>query len=466
MHTGLIVDFYDDPVGSVLTEKVAHAQLPDYIKTAELLSDEARARLPDDVFALVALDRGEKLRKYACTDKGNTALSVIYFMENHHKLPEEAQKVAAANLVTACGWHELQAPLALQKIAGAKLQQLKAGWQMAGSAAKAAATKKVEAIKQLKSAVDSGIVSKSMAAGIIARKLAPAAAKTVAAGGALTGAYAIGKHRGKKQKEKSADVTGTEIMPQSVDRQEADEETAMKTAGVLRPYVDVTGKQAPVRFEKRAHSHFCLVKQGQGRFPIDDYGQVMEATQWFGEHNTSLHPSERRDYCIKLAARADHLGIQVTDQIRKYAGQEFAPDGEVKVAVCGRMQFWADDSAERDMLDGLMNKYASVPPDVFCEALRQFDEATGMDHLWDDGIYDPWYSTFGFTKEATWSWTHGNDRLTDEQLVRGVGASFDALRENFGEEMAVELQKAPQKIFDSLPLDSKRIIARMVTDST
>ncbi len=142
MHTGSIVDFYDDPAGSVLREKVAHAQLPDYIKTAEHLSEAVRAQLPDDVFALVALDRGEKLRKYACTDKGNTALSVIYFMENHHKLPEEAQKVAAANLVTACGWHDLEPPLALQKVAGwvdkvkSVGSRLKKGWSETGEALK------------------------------------------------------------------------------------------------------------------------------------------------------------------------------------------------------------------------------------------------------------------------------------------------------------------------------------------
>lgn len=410
MHTGSIVDFYDDPSGTILKEKVAHAELPEYVKTAQYLTDDDRAQLPDDVFALVAVDQGEKLRKFACVDRGNTALSVIYFMENQNKLPEEAQKVAAANLLTACEWHDLQPPMQLHKVARPlkrTWQKFKAGWKR----------------------------------------------------------HALGKRKGRQEKKKQGDVSGTEIMPHSVDRSEADATAGESTKmAALRPYVDITGRRPAPRFEKRAHQNFCLVKQGEGKFPIDDYGQVMDASRWFGDHGTSLHPEDRREYCTKLAARADQLGIMVPDKIRKYAGQDFAPDGEVKVAVCGRMQFWADDAPERDMLQGLMDKYASVTPDVFCESLRQFDEATGMDHLWDDAIYDPWYSTYGFTKEATWSWTYGNDRITEEDLRRGVHESIEALQKRFGEELAQSLDKKPREIFDSLPLDHKRIIAKIIMD--
>ena len=118
MHTGSIIDFYDDPNGLVLKTKIAAEQVPSFIKTAQFLGEGQREALPDDVFALVMVDRGEKLRKYACVDKGNAALSVIYFLENKDKLPEEAQKVAAANLLTACKWHDLQPPAPLMKTAG------------------------------------------------------------------------------------------------------------------------------------------------------------------------------------------------------------------------------------------------------------------------------------------------------------------------------------------------------------
>jgi len=44
-------------------------------------------------------------------------LSVEYFLKTAHRLPVEAQKVAAQNLVAACGWYDIEAPEELQKIA-------------------------------------------------------------------------------------------------------------------------------------------------------------------------------------------------------------------------------------------------------------------------------------------------------------------------------------------------------------
>ena len=206
------------------------------------------------------------------------------------------------------------------------------------------------------------------------------------------------------------------------------------------------------------------MKEGHGQFPIDTYGDVLEADRWFNDHGESLHPEDRRELCIKLAARADEIGCKVTDYVRKYAGKGYAPDGEIKVAVSTRMQYFQDDSPERDMLTGLMDKYAHVPPDVFCEAVRQFDEATGLHHHWDDGIYDPWYTTYGFVKEAEWSFSTHGSRINEEQLKQLANASYKMIIEKFGEELANALRKNPVQIFDSLPLDQKRIIMRMAND--
>lgn len=346
MQTGTIIDFYDDPTGVVLKERLAEDQIPDFIKTAEHLGDK---NPPDDVFALVMVDRERKLRKFACVDKGNTALSVIYFMENRNKLPEEAQKVAAANLIEACKVHELAVPWGLRKVAG-----------------------------------------------------------------------------------KAPDHN----------------------------YVDITGQEAPVQMEKVASQRHCL----PGKFPIDSYGQVQQAVDWFEKHAFSLHPEHRREYCVNLSARAEELGIPTTKDIKKYAGSGYAPDGELQVAVATRKQMWRDGTSEQSLLDGLMEKKAEVPPEVFCEALRQFDEATGLDHYWDDAIYDPWYSTYGMEKTAEWKFESHGDRITERQLRGLTAGSFQLFKEKFGEEMAEEFRKNPIQIFDSLPLDSKRIIMRLAND--
>lgn len=477
MHTGSIIDFYDDPNGHVLKTKLAEEQVPVFIKTAQFLGEQQRERLPDDVFALVMIDQGSKLRKYACVDKGNAALSVIYFLENKDKLPEEAQKVAAANLLTACKWYDIQPPAPLMKIAGPYHLGKKRGKDKTAGLG-TAANLGMQGL-YVKGVLDEGLARHAKAVGPKASGM-------------------------RSMMPKIGDLSGSNVMPLSSDTEKTAgilqpdlprardvikgrgpakraERSALrdklrsthpagkpflgdKMASVMYPYVDVTGKSAPERFEKVAHQRFALVKEGQNRFPIDSYGDVLEADRWFNDHGESLHPEDRRTMCTKLAARADEIGCKVTDYVKKYAGVGYAPDGEVRVAVSTRMQYFQDDSPERDMLHGLMDKYAHVPPDVFCEAVRQFDEATGLDYHWDDGVYDPWYTTYGFTKTAEWEFSTHGDKINEERLKQVVNASYPYIKERFGDDMADSLKKSPVQIFDSLPLDTKRIIMRMAND--
>jgi hypothetical protein len=116
--SGLVIDFNDDAEGDVLRSVFpSREDVPELLKNASAISQERLAELPDDVFALVMHDGDEVSRKFACVDAGNTALSVLYFVKNAHKLPVAAQKVAAANLCTACAWYDFDPPEELQKIA-------------------------------------------------------------------------------------------------------------------------------------------------------------------------------------------------------------------------------------------------------------------------------------------------------------------------------------------------------------
>jgi hypothetical protein len=116
--SGLILDVYDDTPGEVLKGMFPTMEsLPEIIKTAHHVTPEEREQLPDDVFALILHDGPVELRKYACVDKGNTCLNVEYFLKTAHKLPAEAQKVAAANLCTACDWYGIEVPEPLRVLA-------------------------------------------------------------------------------------------------------------------------------------------------------------------------------------------------------------------------------------------------------------------------------------------------------------------------------------------------------------
>lgn len=116
--SGLVLDHVDDIDGEVLRSIFPDYQaVPDLVKQAHSLSADERRALPSDVFALELVDGDVVMRKFACCDAGNTALSVEYFMRTGSKLPEEAQKLAAENLVTACGWYDIEPPEVLTKVA-------------------------------------------------------------------------------------------------------------------------------------------------------------------------------------------------------------------------------------------------------------------------------------------------------------------------------------------------------------
>lgn len=116
--SGLVLDVYDDQGGSILKEVYATAaDLPESVKTAHLITQAEYARLPDVSFALVLEDGPVELKKFATIDEGNTVLSVVYFLKTAHKLPVEAQQVAASNLLQACSTYGFEPPEQLSKLA-------------------------------------------------------------------------------------------------------------------------------------------------------------------------------------------------------------------------------------------------------------------------------------------------------------------------------------------------------------
>jgi hypothetical protein len=116
--SGLVLDVYDDADGAISRELFGTPdQIPEITKEAHVLTVDERSALPDEAFALILMDGNVELRKFATVDPGNTAMSVAYFLKTAHKLPAEAQSVAAENLWAACDCHGMEAPEVLKKVA-------------------------------------------------------------------------------------------------------------------------------------------------------------------------------------------------------------------------------------------------------------------------------------------------------------------------------------------------------------
>lgn len=443
--SGLLLDVYDDCNGDVLRSVFpSFGDIPGFVKEAHVLSSVERAQLPDDVFALVLVNEGQRLRKYACTDSGNTALSVMYFLENGHKLPEEAQKVAAANLSTACGWYDLDVPV-LEKIA-------LVGW---------AARKAIEHPFTALNVAMSGPALSETAHTIVENNNAIDAIRDNE-GGFSGGRPISGKEIDEHRFGKHAEVSGTVLAPTSkASVSPSPTKATVQKSASMKPHVDVTNKTASPKVIEKTAKTYAL----GNKYPLDSYEQVKKAAAYFDEYGRSFSPEQRREYCQNMLKRAEALNIYVHDDVRHYGGDVFAPEETLKVAHDARRRLLQDEKLAF-ILDGLFSQRKELGPELYATALSEFDKLAGLEFEYDKDVPDPFFSTFLKQAEAEFSEVIGNDMITEETLrfVSKVGSR--ALKNTFGEDFMVEFQKDPVGIFKSLPRDQKIVIMRMASDNT
>lgn len=113
-----VLDHYDDN-GLLLRRTFDGKAIPPIIKTAADLTN-ARVRHDDD-YALVYQGEYGKEYRLPVVDAGNALASALYFAEYGDKLPQEHQKVAAANLKTALESFGFEVPERLTKTATIEL---------------------------------------------------------------------------------------------------------------------------------------------------------------------------------------------------------------------------------------------------------------------------------------------------------------------------------------------------------
>jgi len=396
---GSTIDPYDDNFAS-LKDMAAGLELPEFIKQAGIMEPGVLKNLPDHAFAVVILSDDRPLRKYACVDKAHTAVNVMYYMRHRNELPREVQEKVATNLCRACDHFGLEVPTELSKQAGE--------------------------VKRLIQSDGTEI-------------FVPSKTKT--------------------EVEKNSELTGTNVMPNS-------RPSRVKRASILEdPYVHVSTFMRKTASATTFDPAVCALEDGQ--LPLLGYDKVLEAVDYFEKFGMQMHPRQRHAFCVKVAARADQLGIRTPKSMQKYGSRKYAPPGEIKVAVELRQRQWRNlgDSEGHDiggeMLNRLFEKRASINPEVFAESLAELDAQFGLSHYWDSGIPDPWFTTFGHKKEAAWSWNQGGESVTEDELNRLAAEETNLLSKRFGSDLAKGFSDNPTTVFDSLPLDKKRIIARM-----
>lgn len=240
-------------------------------------------------------------------------------------------------------------------------------------------------------------------------------------------------------------------------------------AHVLAPHVHTTSEPTTRRTEKKA-SLYAL----PGKYPLDSYAQVKAASGYFDEFWKHFSPADRHEFAVQLCKQATTLSIPVSDMARKYGSQQFAPEGELKVAFAARRQLITDpkiaqvlDSIEQVAgwvgQDGEKLAFGNAPvtPEFLVEVLSQFDKLAGLDHHYDSYVPDPYFSVYGRGKTAAFSETIGNQTVTDYDLEHLGHVGLDVIPTVFSEDLWKEFKKDPVGVYKSLPVPERKIIANM-----
>ena len=193
---------------------------------------------------------------------------------------------------------------------------------------------------------------------------------------------------------------------------------------------------------------------------------MKQASAYFEEYGKRMAPADRHEYCVNMIKRAAELGIEVSDEARKYGSETYAPVHEFKAAYDLRRQNISGVALE--LMEGLYEARKELPPEVFCEVLSNIDKIAMVEHLYDKAIHDPYASTYGFHKKAEEedSWIDGNDYVTRRQMTNLSMTGFASMAASYGDDFAKEFKKDPWGVFNSLPLIQKRRLARMAGDNS
>lgn len=510
---GIVLDLYDDPKGAVLRTKIASSgrQLPEKLASARILSEEELGRLPDRLFAFVATNGDDVVRKYAMHDEAHLVLSMIYFNETGHLLPGTAQQKVAANLINGCSWYEMDPPAAIVKTAmvGSALvaglgamdmagkvregsQRGKANmdaFRMAQASGVKQAGREIELSEDQVSALskdkgpESGHIWDALSHfsdhDATWRKLDEQLRK-IDQPEAQLGGYPPGR-------AKKADLVGTEAMPaggslrSGSGRRSPSSRLSLpaKTAAAKIAAVavaegwlhcgDVTEAEPVTTRKIAAASHYALPHLQQ--YPIDTAMQVKQASAYFDTHITEFPLAERRMFAQTVSYRANELGTKISGELLKYAGDAYGP--HLVSELHARISQY-EGTGKEAVYELLLEKRSEISPMVMADMLREADEDTGASRSYGRpgvGLLDPFAAVYGSVKIAanepeekdTYSWSEGTDYTSAADLLALAGRDM-SLDDMFGKGFAHSFRADPVGIFKSMPSPQKVVLSRLAAN--
>jgi hypothetical protein len=453
--SGLILDVYDDVTGDVMRGMYPTAkELPELLKSAAVVSREQREALPDDVFALILKQGDVTLRKYACVDAGNTAMSIGYFLASYNKLPMEAVKTAADNLCVACHWYDIEPPEELKKLSTGNIPVI--GKQQVWKDLDGTTySNNPQSWKLEKCADVSGTFDMNGNSGVRQEAVSPT--------------------RAKKSVVKTA---GDELLAEAFGITEKVAEATPLVKLVMKPYVDVAGQEPPTGITEKQASRYAIPSIKM--YPLDGIDHLEKAAAYFEEWRSSMDPVDRREFAVNLVKRANELHKPLSQEAYDYGAAGWAKEAQLIAAVDQRallLKPHADQGTDNfrkeasvhclGLYKELFDTRATLTPEVYATTMAEIDKLAGLDEFYGTDVEDPWLATFSKTASDTDpldAVVIGNEYMNVRDLEAFAGSNAATIAARFGEEFQEEFRADPRTIFDALPVDQKKVIMRMVAE--
>lgn len=210
-------------------------------------------------------------------------------------------------------------------------------------------------------------------------------------------------------------------------------------------------------------SLYAVEIDGQYMYPIASHKNVKTAEAYWLENRREMHPALKRQFAVKLAARADELGMTLDPVIKEAGALTWAPDAQVEQALLQRKLATADENMHV-VLDRLGQIQQHEEPEKFASALMAFDIKNGIQRHWGSKVPDPWDSTYGVQKTAEVILNEPGVRISAADIHNLVFQRAGALEDLFSDDIVDKAERDPVAWFKGLPDRLKLVVGRIAQD--
>lgn len=282
----------------------------------------------------------------------------------------------------------------------------------------------------------------------------------------------------------------------------------------------------------RHDDDYALVYQGEYgkeyRLPVADAGNALASALYFAEYGDKLPAEHQKVAAANLKIALESFGFEVPERLTKTATIELGRTGEadnmtlealfglpdntieevkgafdgcsprgkrrmmlqVKEASAqlpgymqdyGRSEIGTDLEASLDLrklvvlekeatakLKELLEKSASMDPDLLASEIEVFDIEHNLTHLYGKVLPDPYASVFGTgfgqaVKTASAGPLEIDGRHYSPDTIEAFASrSAERIKDTFGDDFADEFSRNPVSVLASLPVTHQQAIARMI----